>query len=114
MNNSKLIENFLEEENQIDNTPLLRKRLEELTEIIEAIDAVSQSNYYRLLEEKVFKDSLNSFVNQLCNEKDNQKVAWLQGAIAIISKYADFRKFSEAYRLELERIKQQLKGREKQ
>jgi len=103
MNNSKLIENFLEEENQIDNTPLLRKRLEELTEIIEAIDAVSQSNYYRLLEEKVFKDSLNSFVNQLCNEKDNQKVAWLQGAIAIISKYADFRKFSEAYRLELER-----------
>ena len=114
MNNSKLIENFLEEENQIDNTPLLRKRLEELTEIIEAIDAVSQSNYYRLLEEKVFKDSLNSFVNQLCNEKDNQKVAWLQGAIAITSKYADFRKFSEAYRLELERIKQQLKGREKQ
>ena len=112
MNNAKLTENFFEEENQVDNTPFLRKRLEELTEIIEAIDAVSQSNYYKLLEGKVFQDSLNSLVNQLCNEKDHQQVAWLQGAIAILSKYADFRKFSEAYRLELERTKEQLKGRE--
>ena|SRR3990167_1501665 len=114
MNNSKLTEDVLAEEERVDSGAFLTKRAEELVEIIEAIDQISQSNYYRLLEEKVFQHSLNSLVNQLCNEKDNQKVAWLQGAIAIISKYADFRKFSEAYRLELDRIKQQLKGREKQ
>ena len=112
MNNAKLTENFFDESDQVDNTPFLRKRLEELTEIIEAIDAVSQSNYYKLLEGKVFQGSLSSLINQLCNEKDSQKVSWLQGAINILSKYADFKKFSEAYRLELERTKEQLKGRE--
>lgn len=109
MNNAKLVENVFEEEREADTKPFLMKKADELTEIIEAIDAISQSNYYKILEEKVFQGSLQSSINQLVNEKDNQKVAWLQGAIAILSKYADFKKFSEDYRLELQKVKEQLK-----
>ena len=109
MNNAKLTENILEEQPQVDNVPFLHKRQEELVEIIEAIDSVAQSDYYNVLQEKVFRELLNSSINQLCVEKDDKQVAILQGAIAILSKYADFRKFSEIYRLELERIRQQLK-----
>lgn len=110
MNNSDLPDNLFKEEPKVDNKPFLMKRADELTDIIEAIDSISQSNYYKLLEEKVFADSLQSLVNQLVNEKDNQKRDWLQGAIAIMSKYADFRKFSEAFRLELKKVKEQLKS----
>ena len=111
MNNAKLIENFPEEQ-QVDIEPMLRKRQEELVEVIEAIDSISQSDYWKLLEKKLFDPELNSFINQLCNEKDNQKMSWLQGAIAILSKYADFRKLSESHRLKLQQIKEQLQGRE--
>lgn len=110
MNNAKLTESILSEEPKVNAKPFLMKRADELTEIIEAIDSISQSNYYKVLEEKVFADSLQSLVNQLINEKDTQKVAWLQGAIAIVSKYADFKKFSDSYRLELQKVKEQLKS----
>ncbi len=110
MNNSQILDNVLEEKVEVSNVPLLRKRQEELTGIIEAIDSISQSNYYKLLEKKVFKGLLDSLVNQLCTEKDSQKVAELQGSISILSKYSDFKKFSETYRLELKRTKANLKG----
>lgn len=110
MNNAKLTESVLEEEPRVDTKPFLMKRADELTEIIEAIDALSQSEYYKTLEKKVFEGSLQSSINMLLNEKDSQKVAWLQGAIAILSKYADVKKFSEAYRLELQKVKEQLKS----
>ena len=111
MNNSKIIENTLEEEPQADIQPMLRTRQEEIARIIEAIDSISQSNYWKFLEQKVFQTLLNSSVNQLCVEKDDRKVAVLQGKIEILSKYADFKGFSEAYRLELKNIELKLKGR---
>ena len=111
MNNAKLTENSLSEEQPADIAPMLRSRQEEIAKIIEAINSISQSNHWKFLEEKVFAASLNSFVNQLCVEKDDRKVAVLQGKIEILSKYADFKGFSEAYRLELKNIEQKLKGR---
>ena len=111
MNNAKLTENILEEEQEVDKTPFLLERQKELIAIIEAVDSVNQSNYYKFLEGKVFQTSLSLLVNQLCNEKDNQKRDWLQGAIAILSKYSDFKKFSEAYRLELQQVRKQLKNK---
>ena len=111
MNNSLLTENSLSEQPQADIQPMLRSRQEEIAKIIEAIDSISQSAYWKFLEDKVFQTSLNSSVNQLCVEKDDRKVAVLQGKIEVLSKYADFKGFSEAYRLELKNIEQKLKGR---
>ena len=111
MNNAKIIENTLSEEQPVDTSPMIRRRQEEIVKIIEAIDSISQSNHWKLLEDKVFANSLNSSVNQLCVEKDDRKIAQLQGKIEILSKYADFKRFSESYRMELEKLKQQLKGR---
>ena len=109
MNNSKLIEDTLSQEEPADVKPMLRARQEKIAKIIEAIDALAQSDYWKLLENEVFKGSLDSAVNQLCVEKDDRQVARLQGKIEVLSKYADFKGFSEAYRLELDRIRKQLK-----
>lgn len=111
MNNAKLTQDSLAEEQPIDIAPMLRTRQEEIARIIEAIDSISHSNHWKLIEEQVFKASLNSAVNQICIEKDDRKVAYLQGKIEVLSKYADFKGFSEAYRLELKNIEQKLKGR---
>ena len=110
MNNANLIKDTLVEEPEADIQPMLRSRQEEIAKIVEAIDAISQSNYWKVIEE-VFEASLNSAVNQICIEKDDRKVAVLQGKIEVLSKYADFKGFSEAYRLELKNIDQKLKGR---
>ena len=109
MNNAKLIENTLLQEEPADVKPMLRARQEKIARIIEAIDSLAQSDYWKLLENEVFRDSLDSAVNQLCVEKDDRQVARLQGKIEVLSKYADFKGFSEAYRLELDRIRKQLK-----
>ena len=109
MNNSKLTENTLSEEPQTDIKPMLHKRQEEVVKIIEAIDSISQSNYWKFLEKELFQPVLNSSVNQICIEKDNQKRDYLQGKIEVLSKYADFKMFSETYRMELKKIEQQLK-----
>ena len=109
MNNSQLTENSLSEEKPADIAPMLRARREEVAKIVEAIDSISQSNHWKFLEDKVFQVSLNSSVNQICIEKDDRQVARLQGKIEVLSKYADFRGFSEAYRLELKQIGERLK-----
>ena len=109
MNNSQLIENTLSEEEPVDVKPMLRTRQEKIAKIIEAIDNIAQSEYWNILEREVFKASLDSSVNQLCVEKDDRQVAWLQGKIEVLSKYADFKGFSEAYRLELDKIRKELK-----
>lgn len=110
MNNAKLTENSLEEQQPADIQPMLRARQEEIAKIIEAIDTLSHSNHWKFLEENVFRAALDSSVNQLCIEKDDRKVAHLQGKIEVLSKYADFKGFSEAYRLELKGIEQKIKG----
>ena len=109
MNNAQLTENILSEEQPVDIKPMLKSRQEAVAKIIEAIDSIAQSQYWKFLEKEVFQGALDSSVNQLCVEKDDRKVAWLQGKIDVLSKYADFKRFSEAYRMELEKIKQQLK-----
>lgn len=108
MNNAKLTENTLSEEPEVDVKPMLRSRQQEIAALVEAIDAISQSQHWKLIESKVFQGSLAAAVNQVCIETDDRKVAHLQGKIEVLTKYADFKGFSEAYRMELEKIKKQL------
>lgn len=111
MNNAKLTENSLQEEEAVDTTPMLRSRQEKIAKIIEAIDSIANSNYWKFLQNEFFLGALDSAVNQICIEKDDRKIASLQGEIRILSKYADFKALSDAYRLELQHIERQLKGR---
>lgn len=108
MNNGQ-IQGPLEEEPQVDMSPMLRKRQEEIVSIIEALDHISQSQYWSFLEKNVFKPVLDSAVNQVCIEKDQKKVFHLQGKIEVLNRYADFKQFSDAYRMELKKIDSQLK-----
>lgn len=112
MNNSKIaIDNVhLDIEQPIDTSPYLRQRESELLEIIEAVDNISKSSYWKTLEQKVFAGLVESFERKIRTESDVHKVAWLQGALNIADKYVDFKKFADAYRLELKKVRQQLKG----
>ena len=109
MNNSQ-IQDSLQEEPTADIAPMLRSRQEEIAKIIEAIDSISQSNHWKLLEKNLFQGVLDSLINQLIVEKEDRKIPYLQGKIDILIKYSDFKKFSETYRLELKNIEQKLKA----
>ena len=111
MNNSKIaIENTLREETLVDYTPMYRKQATELTEIIEAIEAVSQSNYWKLLQEKVFSGVLESLQHRIRDEKDSKNLFRLQGQIIWAEKYSDFKKMATVYRNQLENIKSKIKN----
>lgn len=112
MNNSK-INIALAGEPERDFSPLLRSREKELLEILEAIQSIQGSSYWKTLEEKVFKGLTEGLDRKLRTESNPQKSAWLQGAISISEKYEDFSKFGESYRLELSRIRNNLHGQTK-
>ena len=88
MNNSFIIkDNILEAPENIDNSPLLRKEEQELLEVINAIDNIKQSNYWKVLEDKVFNGELSKLQRMLCKEKDPTVMFSLQGQIAGVEKF---------------------------
>ena len=89
---------------------MYRKKATELTEIIEAIEAISQSNYWKLLQEKVFSGILESLQHRIRDEKDSKNLFRLQGQIVWAEKYSDFKKMAIAYRNQLENIKSKIKN----
>lgn len=109
MNSSKIVIDNLEEE--VNTTPWLRQRQTELLQIIEAIDAIEASNYWKVLEKKVFEGVVESLYRRLRNEKDDKEIYRLQGQIVWSEKYSDLKKLAFVYKQELERIKKQLDGK---
>lgn len=99
----------LEEYQEIDTTPLLRKRVEELTDIIEALQNVAASSHWKVLQQYEFDGSLQSMLVELGEEKDPIKIYRLQGEIRRSKKY-NLQKLITERRSELERIKKQLNG----
>lgn len=110
MNNAKIaIENVsLEIEKPVDVMPMLRKRAEELTDIIEAINAIRGSSYWKTLEQKVFSGVTSALYKKLENESDEKEIFRLQGQIRWAEKYSDLSKLSDVYNEELKRIKKQI------
>lgn len=107
MNNAMVLENSLEQDQERDNSPLLRQRVEELTNIIEALQNISSSSYWQVLKQYEFDGTLESLRVQLEDEKDTVKMYRLQGEIKRAKKYSLEKLWAEK-RLELERIKKQL------
>lgn len=109
MNNSKIaIENrWLETEELIDTIPLLRQQATELATIIEALEKVQSSSYWKVLEQKIFTNDLISLRSRLSKEKDTTEIFRLQGKITQLEKY-DFGKMLSEKRNELSNITKQL------
>lgn len=106
MNNARVISDAtLTEEATPDVMPLLRKRAEDLADIIEALQHVAGSSYWKVLCQHEFNHA--SLLDELGKEEEPVKVYRLQGEIRRAKKY-DLEKLIEMRRQELSRIKLKL------
>lgn len=103
--NNALIQNTLEEE-AVDIKPALIERATELTDLVEALSNIAQSEYWQVIS-KEFNRDLQSLVGRLENEKDTSVLFSLQGEIRGIKKF-DLIKLLEKKRRELESNKQKI------
>lgn len=110
MNNSKIaIDSIsLTDEEELDTTPALRQRETELAQIIEALEHINGSNYWKLLQDKIFQGILDSLQSRLAREKEPIEMYRLQGQIKWAEKYPDLLKLADGYRNELINIRKKL------
>ncbi len=110
MNNSKIyIDNVsLELDENEDLSPALRGQETNLTDIIEAIENIKSSSYWKVLEKKIFKGVLDSLQKKLKTESEPVNIYRLQGQIMWAEKYTDLDKLIDIYKLELQQVKKQL------
>lgn len=90
-----------------------RQREGELTKIIEALKRIEASEDWSTLKTEVFDGALDSLEGRLVSEckkpvLNNPEIYRLQGQIQWAKKYADLATLTQAYRLELIRLRQQL------
>ena len=113
MNNSKLaIESInLSQEEAVDASPMYRMRETEVLAIIEALENVSSSKYWHLLQEKVFDGVVESLQRRLRNEKDTTEMFRLQGQVVWAEKYSDLKSLIIVYKNELANIRNNLKNK---
>lgn len=107
MNNSRLT---LEAEQVVDTTPMLRQRETELLEILEALGNISSSNYWKVLQDKVFNPNIESLKKRLQDEDDTVEMHRLQGHLRESTRY-DFPKMILLKQKELQGIRQQLNAK---
>ena len=104
MNNSKIVlelESFSEEK----KTEFLKQRETELLLILEALQNIKGSKYWKLLEEKVFNGVLISLQHRIRTEKNPTEIYRLQGQIVWAEKFCDLTKMYQAYQNELTRLR---------
>lgn len=108
MNNSQILMTSLTVTEEVDTAPLLREKERELLQIIEALGSISASDYWKLLEEKVFNGVVDSLQAKLRSEKNPTEIYRLQGQIMWAEKYTDLTKVAQAYKNELTSIRNRL------
>lgn len=110
MNNSKIALDTgldLELEEKRDVKPALREQENKLVDIIEAIEHVTNSNYWRVLQEREFLPDLEALKTHLAEERDEVKIYRLQGQIEKARKF-DLSKLLLVKRNELLSIRKKL------
>ena len=113
MNNSKIVSDNFEENQEIDLKLQLKQG--ELSQVIEAINGVEQSEDWQKFKKLLLDNVVSNIERQLSNasldkEINLSEIYRLQGQLAWARRYADLKKLSEAYRKQLEGIKIQLKN----
>lgn len=107
MNNAFIVNETLKDEAQPDLSPVLLKRAQDLTDIIEALQHVAGSSYWKVLKQHEFDDTLSALLVELGNEKDPVKIYRLQGEISRAKKF-DLESLLAKRRIELETIKKKI------
>ncbi len=110
MNNSKIaIDNVLMDEAEpVDVRPMLRQRETELVEVIEAIEKISSSNYWKVIQSKVFNPEFQKLQAQLINEKETIDLFRTQGKVSWMTNNLDLTKLLSSKRKELISIREKL------
>lgn len=107
MNNSKMAIDSLKVEEKVDLQPHFRKQITELVAIIEALEKIQTSNYWKVLEQTIFSTDLILLRSRLSKEKDTAEIFRLQGEITRCEKY-DFGKLILEKRNQLTNLKNQI------
>ena len=107
MNNAFLIEEDVFEDESIDSSPLLQERMQQLTDIIEALQHVAGSSYWKVLQQYVFDVDLSKAKKSLAKEKDTTEMFRLQGEIRWGEKFT-LENLIEKYRNELQAIRKKI------
>lgn len=113
MNNSKIVSDNFEENQEIDLSPFQNKQ-GELTQIIEAINRIEISEDWQKLKAVLFGELVINLERRLMNESSRKEINLpeiyrLQGQLTWAKKYADLKKLSDFFRQQLEGIKLRLK-----
>ena len=103
MNNAYINKGIPEEESSV----LLREKVEKTTNVIEALENIASSGYWKVLQQNVFDVDLSKAKSRLAKEKDTTEIFRLQGEIRWGEKF-DLEKLLEKYRNELLGIRKQL------
>lgn len=88
----------------------IEKRKGELTQIVEALNRVADSDDWRKLKGLLWDGIVQSLERQLLYETDKKEINFsevyrIQGQITWARKFADLEKLSSTYRLELQNLK---------
>ena len=105
MNNAKIIEDMMPEEK--NPSPLLISRAEVLTDIIEALQNVAGSSYWKVLSKNVFDVERAKSKKRLEVESDTAEIFRLQGETRLGRRY-HLDNLLIKYRNELQAIKKQI------
>lgn len=108
MNNASLINENLHDD-QIRVTPILNKRAQDLTDIIDALQHIAGSSYWTVLQQYIFDVDLEKARKSIAKEKDTVELFRLQGAIQVLEKFSLGNLLTKS-RNELEAIRKQLNG----
>lgn len=97
----------------IDTTVVLRERQVKVIKIIEAINALSSREEWRVLKDLIFDGALKRVEDSLQTESRKDElfvptIYRLQGELKWAKKYSDLYKLAETYKVELESINKKL------
>ncbi len=107
MNNARIVMEEISEAKE-NSAPYFRERAEQLTEIIEALQNIAGSSYWKVLRQYIFDVDLEKAKRLLAKEKDTTEIFRLQGEIRWGEKFL-LENLITKYRNELEIIKTKLK-----
>ena len=102
MNNAYITKEY--EDVSDENLPNLREQVTHLTEVIEALNKIQGSNYWKVLKQFVFDVDLEKAKRQLAIEKDTTQIFRLQGVIEWGEKF-DLQKMYDKKKKELSAVK---------
>lgn len=106
MNNAQFI---TQDEPKIDKSAILRERTDYLAELVDALQNIAGSHYWKVLQQNVFSVDLEKAKSRLAKEKDTTAIFRLQGNIEWGEKF-NLEPMIAKYKEELIAIRKKING----